>query len=190
MMLCRGLRDVGVGPGALAWFMLVAAASGQEITPGPIHGSAQSGPCPLTARQLVRMSQQELDQLYLQATAGPIPEGKVRGTTIFSPGSALAPTMSKGARVLWQGKVFHGADSTAINKFFGVKVIKADVAYGPSWMDGRPSIILDYSETSHVYARYRDEIRQVAPGLLLGIMYARTCPQPTLKMYFVLETCP
>ena len=36
----------------------------------------------------------------------------------------------------------------------------------------------------------RDEIRQIAPGLLLGLMYARTEPQPTLRMYFVLEALP
>jgi hypothetical protein len=54
-------------------------------------------------------------------------------------------------------------------------------------MDGRPALIIDYSRTSHVYARYRDEIRQVGPGLYLGLMYTRTAPQPTLKTYFLLE---
>ena len=43
-------------------------------------------------------------------------------------------------------------------------------------MDGQPATILDYSETSHLYANYRDEIRQVGPGLFLGAMYSRTTP--------------
>jgi hypothetical protein len=47
-------------------------------------------------------------------------------------------------------------------------------------------LILDYSRTSRVYAQYRDEIRQVGPGLYLGVMHARTAPQPTFKTYFAL----
>jgi hypothetical protein len=27
----------------------------------------------------------------------------------------------------------------------------------------------------------------VAPGLFLGVMYVRKCPQPEMKMYFALE---
>ena len=51
-------------------------------------------------------------------------------------------------------------------------------------------MILDYSETSLLYAPYRDEIRQIAPGLFLGLMFDRdTCP-PKLKMYFALECQP
>jgi len=89
---------------------------------------------------------------------------------------------------MWQGKVFNSADSTAVNRFFGIRIIKGKVYYGESWLDGRPSLILDYSETSRLYAPYRDEIREVAPGLFLGLMYERTAPQATFKMYFALES--
>ena len=59
-----------------------------------------------------------------------------------------------------------------------------------SWRDGGPALILDYSQTSLLYAPYRDEIRQIAPGLYLGLMFDRnTCP-PKLKMYFALECLP
>ena len=69
-------------------------------------------------------------------------------------------------------------------------MIRAQVFQDQSWLDGAPSLVLDYSRTSRVYAQNRDEIRQVAPGLFLGLMYARTPPQPTLRMYFVLEVQP
>jgi hypothetical protein len=90
-------------------------------------------------------------------------------------------------RPVWQGKVFDSANPAAVNRFFGLSVVRAQVYQAESWLDGAPSLVLDYSQTSLIYARNRDEIRQVAPGLFLGLMYARTEPQPTLRMYFVLE---
>jgi hypothetical protein len=91
---------------------------------------------------------------------------------------------------MWQGKIFDESGNSAVNKFFGLKVIRANVYCAESWRDGRPALILDYSETSRLYAPYRDEIREVAPGLYLGLMYERTSPAPKLKMYFVLEARP
>jgi hypothetical protein len=41
----------------------------------------------------------------------------------------------------------------------------------PSWFDGQEAIILDYSKTSFVAQRIRDEIREVAPRLYLGQVY-------------------
>ena len=76
------------------------------------------------------------------------------------------------------------------NKFLGVRFIEGNLGYGPSWMDGRPATILDYSETSHLYANYRDEIRQVGPRIFLGAMYSRTTPEPTFMMYFALQAPP
>ena len=57
-------------------------------------------------------------------------------------------------------------------------------------MDGQPATILDYSETSHLYANYRDERRQVGPGIFLGAMYSRTTSEPTFMMYFALQAPP
>ena len=78
--------------------------------------------------------------------------------------------------LVWQGKVFDPAEPLAVNRFFGLPMIRAQVYQDRSWLDGAPALVLDYSRTSRVYAQYRDEIRQVAPGLFLGLMYARTAP--------------
>jgi hypothetical protein len=158
-----------------------------------VQGSPQTVPGAsslpmLSIRQLVRMSGPELDQLYMQASAGTIPAGKTRGRAILYPGTRWAVPASRVARVAWQGKVFREDGVSAVNRFFGVRMIRADVAYGPSWLDGRPSIILDYEHSSRLYEPYRDELREVAPGLYLGLMYERTAPQPNLKMYFAIET--
>jgi hypothetical protein len=53
----------------------------------------------------------------------------------------------------------------------GEKAIRAKVYIDESWFDGKPAIILDYSKTSLVAHWVRDEIRQVYPGLYLGIVY-------------------
>jgi hypothetical protein len=137
--------------------------------------------------QLVRLSGPELDALYRGGAAAPVPSGKVRGRAILYPGTRLARPASGVARVMWQGKIFDPANSSAVNKFFGVRIIRGNLYYAESWLDGRPSLILDYCETSRVYRPYRDEIREVAPGIYLGLMYERTQPAPTLKMYFALD---
>ena len=53
----------------------------------------------------------------------------------------------------------------------GVHAIVAKVYKGPSWLDGKECIVLDYSETSFLAHWVRDEIRQIGPGLYLGKVY-------------------
>ncbi len=176
--------------------LVVLFALGDVNAEGPSMGSLQEDPrlsatqagVPVTSiDQLIRMNTLQLDRLYQASSAGAVPPGKVRGHVIYSPGSRLSVPASKVARLMWQGKIFNSQDSSATNKFFGVRIIRGKVYYGESWLDGRPSLILDYAETSRLYAPYRDEIREVAPGVFLGLMYERTFPQPKLKMYFALE---
>ena len=157
---------------------------------GLVAGPSRGGPAVTSLDQLVRMTSGQLDALYRQAGPGAVPQGRVRGQALVSPGSRLAVPLSRGARVLWQGKVFHPDDSTAVNRFFGVRMIRGRVYPGSSWLDGRPSLILDYQGTSLVYGNFRDEIRQVGPGLYLGLMYARTSPQPALRAYFAFQSVP
>ncbi len=184
----RGLRGARA---ALVWISLATAATAGELAP-VVVASPQEIPVGRIGSldELVRMSRCELDRLYQSSRPGPLPEGKVRGRTILFPGTALARPTSRFNRLLWQGKVIDGAHGRASNRFFGVRFIKGNLGLGPSWMDGQPATILDYSETSHLYANYRDEIRQVGPGLFLGAMYSRKSPQPTFVMYFVLQARP
>jgi hypothetical protein len=52
-----------------------------------------------------------------------------------------------------------------------VKAIAAEVYKAPSWIDGKESIILDYSKRSLVAHWVRDEIRLIAPGTYLGVVF-------------------
>ena len=57
-----------------------------------------------------------------------------------------------------------------INKIsaFSLTFIVAKVYKGASWMDGKETIIIDYSSTSFLAKKIRDEIREVEPGVYLG----------------------
>lgn len=140
----------------------------------------------LTADQLTRMTTEQLLDLYRTAPAAAIPPGKLAGRALVRPGGRFSPALSRAAGLVWQGKVF-GEDATVVNRFFGVRVIRARVYHGESWLDGGPTLVLDHRETSRIYARFRDEIREIAPGLYLGLMYDRKSPQPQLTTLFALE---
>ena len=53
----------------------------------------------------------------------------------------------------------------------GLNAIIARVYKGPSWLDGKECIVLDYSDTSLLAHWIRDEIRQIGPGTYLGKVY-------------------
>ena len=175
--------------GLIGWVILLGGVS----IALPISAEEPAERPALTVCQLVHMCRAELDAVYESGTAPATLSGKVRGTTIPSPGSSFGPARSKATRVVWQGKVFDSCCGTATNKFFGLRAVKANVYSGESWMDGKPALILDYSQTSLVYRDVRDEIREVGPGLYLGAMVEDHCCGSRLKMYFVLEApscCP
>jgi hypothetical protein len=153
-----------------------------------LEARAQSPQPAVTVDQLLGMTHAEIENVYRQGTAVAIPAGRVRGTALLAPGTRRARVVSRGSRLLWQGKVIEADETTAVNRFFGVRVIRGQLYQGQSWLDGGPSLVLDYSQTSRIYADNRDEIRQVAPGLFLGLMYNRTTSPPELLMYFALET--
>ena len=128
----------------------------------------------LTAAALLDMSQDELDTLFRESPAGPIPEGEAAGTVILKPGTVFAEIAAEAAEaVAWQGKVFDPASKTLRNKVtpLGVQDVVAAVYKGDSWFDQKECVVLDYSKTSTLAKSVRDEIREVSPGLYLGIVF-------------------
>jgi hypothetical protein len=120
------------------------------------------------------MSQQQLDALFGEHDAGPIPDGEAKGTAIIVPGTPMSEPIAAAINIFaWQGKVFDAKAGLLRNEIlpFGLKAIIASVYKGPSWLDGKECIVLDYSETSLVASHIRDEIRQIEPGLYLGKVY-------------------
>jgi hypothetical protein len=127
-----------------------------------------------TVAEMLKMSQAQLDDLFSQNPPGEIPGGEAKGTAIIAPGTTYTQNMAEFVNhFAWQGKIFDPAKGTLRNKIlpFGLNAIIAKVYKGPSWMDGKECIVLDYSETSLVAHWVRDEIREVAPRVYLGKVY-------------------
>jgi hypothetical protein len=154
------------------------------------RGQSPVAPGSLCLDHLLQMCPAELDAIYRQGCIAAIPGGPIKGTALLATGTPHGHALSRGSRLIWQGKVFEPCQSTAVNRFFCLPIIRGQVYQECSWHDGGPALILDYCQTSWVYKNYRDEIRQVAPGLYLGLMYDRTTAPPKNVMYFALEACP
>ena len=122
----------------------------------------------------LKMSQAELDALFSAHEAGPIPDGEGRGTAIIAPGTSFSDEIATIINLFaWQGKLFDAERGFLRNHIlpFGIKAIVAKVYKGPSWLDDKECIVLDYSDTSIIASHVRDEIRMIEPGLYLGKVY-------------------
>lgn len=127
-----------------------------------------------TVSELLTKTNEELDSLFAQGSRGEIPDGESKGTAIIAAGTSYGDEIAKLVELFaWQGKVFDAEHGFLRNYIlpFGLKAIVAKVYYGESWMDQKDCIVIDYSETSLVASRVRDEIRQIQPGLFLGKVY-------------------
>jgi hypothetical protein len=138
-----------------------------------------------TPEELVRMDHAQLEALYRAAEVGCAPDGVTRGRAILNPGGRLTVPASRVTRVLWQGKVFTD-DGMMVNRVLGMRAVHARVYVGESWLDGRPAVVMDYAGTSRLFPNVRDEIREVSPGVWLGVMYVRKPHGPEQAMFFAL----
>ena len=129
---------------------------------------------PVTVPEMLKMSQAQLDDLFTQSSAGDIPSGEAKGTAIVAPGTTYSGDIAEFINYFaWQGKVFDPAKGVLCNRILpmGLNAIIARVYKGPSWLDGKECIVLDYSETSLIAHWIRDEIREVAQSVYLGKVY-------------------
>ena len=128
-----------------------------------------------TVKTWLSKSREELDEIYRKAEPGEIPKGDTRGTAILA-GSLLSKTVAAFARLFaWQGKVFDifssdGQSGILVNKILplGLTFIVAKVYREKSWLDGKDTIVIEYSKTSFFAKVIRDEIREIEPGVYLG----------------------
>jgi hypothetical protein len=151
-------------------------------------GPAVAEPPQWTLDGLAQMSWPELEALYRAAEPAAIAPGYACGRAIYCPGAPVSGVRTKVTGWMWKGKVFC-EDATLVNQWLGFRAIRARVYLGESYLDGCLALIMDYSTTSHVWADVRDEVREVAPGLFLGVMYRGSPCAPQRKMFFALQVC-
>jgi hypothetical protein len=100
---------------------------------------------------------------------------------------------------VWEGKTFEASSETRGMGHNRVRVPRVlgrqnlfpfATAFGPSAIDGKPALILDYDlDVNPAYIRHvHDEIREVAPGLFLGpAMWKGEGGAKTLVLFFALD---
>ena len=128
-----------------------------------------------TVESWLEKSREELDEIYRNAEAGELPSGDTRGTAILA-GSFFSKLVAAIARLFaWQGKIFdifapNSQAGVLVNKItpWSLTFIVAKVYRDKSWMDGKETIVIDYSKTSFFAKVIRDEIREVEPRVYLG----------------------
>jgi hypothetical protein len=128
----------------------------------------------LDVTQLLAMSQGDLDNLFTNSPAGPIPDGPAKGTAIIAPDTVFSKEIAEMINLFaWQGKTFDAQRGVLTNRIsvLGFNAIVAEVYKGESWLDHKECIVLDYSKTSIVAHWIRDEIRQIGQDFYLGVVY-------------------
>jgi hypothetical protein len=125
-------------------------------------------------KDLLDMSEGQLDDLFTNSPVGDIPNGEAKGTAIIAPGTRFSSEIAEFvSHFAWQGKTFDAEKGVLRNRIlpFGLNAIIAKVYKAPSWFDKKECIVLDYSETSLLAHWIRDEIRLIDPGFYLGRVY-------------------
>ncbi len=131
------------------------------------------------AAGLHQLSLCQLDDLYRRASIQAVPQG-------FLPGQVIAFTNMPAPRLAkalsdryWVGKHIE-PDGYFINQWKRRRALDSYIAVGPSYVDGRPSIVFEYPRFTPLFGPMRDEYREIAPGLFLGRMYRRV---PYVRFY-------
>jgi hypothetical protein len=122
----------------------------------------------LDLADLRKLEKDELEELFRRSSAGELPDGEAEGIILVP---AIVSRIIRLAA--WRGKRFDRHKGELENRIlpFGVRAVRAKVYKEPSWFDGQETIVLDYSKTSFVARKIRDEIREIAPGVYLGLVY-------------------
>lgn len=135
-------------------------------------------------KQYACMNACELESLFRSGTAASVPCGDWRGKPLLMLDAKNPRTRAAMTAMLWKGKRFLPCGKM-VNQWVGIRAIKSDVSIAPSSLDGQPCIRLDYAPNAPIFGNAFDEIREIAPGVLLGC-YFEKCPAPRLKGFFVL----
>lgn len=160
-----------------------------------------------TLDSLAERSLDELDSLYRAAVVSSslhAADGELVGRMLAASGvpKPLAAALKRWAgspAFVWEGKTFRATSEirgVGHNRVFvpGVlgrqNLFPFDTLFGPSAIDGRPSLILDYDLAANpgYIRRIHDEIREVSPGLFLGPAMWKTDRNKTLLLWFALDS--
>ena len=178
------------------------------LSPQTAHATTSSRSSVHTLDTLAQRSSDELDALYRAATVSQTmhaADGALVGRMLVVRGvpGPIAKRLRRwaGSRsFMWEGKTFSASSDTkgvGLNRVFIPNVFghqnlfPFDTLFGPSAIDGKPTLILDYDlDVNPGYIRHiHDEVREVSPGLFLGpAMWKGARDRKTLVLWFALDS--
>lgn len=174
----------------------------------PVPTPAVSARSPLhSLDSLASRSPEELDALYRAATVsstmraadGPLVGRMLAIRGLPGPLAGLLRRWAAAPSFVWEGKTFqaasdmHGAGHNRVH-VPGVlgrqNLFPFATSFGPSALDGAPTLILDYDLDVNpgFIRRIHDEIREVSPGVFLGPAMWKGARAQVLVLWFGLDS--
>jgi len=164
-----------------------APSAGRTIT---VDLLARKGPAELAAlyREGTPPRLADLDgapQGRMLAWVGPLGEGRARRVVGRVARSSLFP---------WGGKSFESVDDGRGKGINRVRLLgnlfPFETRFGPSAVDGRPSLVLDYDLPANPWfiRQIHDELREVERGVFLGPAMWKAEPAPRLVLFFAIQS--
>ncbi|MGH7280059.1 MAG: hypothetical protein ACRELY_00925 [Polyangiaceae bacterium] len=167
------------------------------------HTGSQKSSRSMSLADLAELSSSDLDHMYrrgkcpasIDDVAG-LPRGRMLAVRGLGRGTAsrLIRRFAGSAGFPWGGKTFmsHGKNGEGVNRIhLGGRhtLFPFKLAIGPSVVDGSDAVILDYDlpDNPWVIRQIHDEVREVAPGLLMGPAMWKTKGKPSLVLWFALD---
>jgi hypothetical protein len=140
---------------------------------------------PTCLDDLARLGPCELQCLFTQAEIGHPLVGTARGRLLYLT-DKMPRIKVRMANSVWRGKTADEDGSFSNRWVGGINWIDSHYVVGPSWVDGKPAIIMEYPAGTRLFWNMHDELREVAPGLYMGPVYERF-PCPKLRGYVALQ---
>jgi hypothetical protein len=150
------------------------------------HGQPDGCWSPHCLEDLDNLSACQLNDLFTRADVGHPLVGCARGKLIYLVDKTLTRAKLQGAAAVWRGKCAC-EDGSFVNRWVGGRnAIGSQYVIGPSWVDGKPAVIIEYPPGTKLFWNMHDELREIAPGLYLGPVYERF-PCPKFRGYLALQ---
>jgi hypothetical protein len=153
-------------------------------------GDSSCGWAPTCLEDLEHLSECQLRELYTGTTFCKPFVGVARGKLIHLSDRFLPNIKVRGSRSVWRGKMAC-EDGYFSNRWIGDRNwIDSHWVIGPSWIDGKPTQVMEYPAGTKLFWNMHDELREIAPGLYLGPVFERfPCPKFRGWVALQLECC-
>jgi len=135
-------------------------------------------PVPTCLDEAQRLQGWQLEELFRGAEIGQPFVGKANGRLVHLTDKRLPRVKCRLANAVWRGKKANECGHF-VNRWIGDREwIGSRYVIGPSWIDGKPAVLMEYPPGTALFANMHDELREISPGLYIGPLFERfPCPK-------------